>query len=435
MNRVVNNAFWIIGCRIVQSLLSLIVSMMSARYLGPAGYGTIQYASSLVVFVTPIMQLGFTTIIVNEFISSPKEEGKILGTAMISCMASAALTMIGVISFSIVANPGESETVIVCALMSLNLLFSAMEMCQYWFQAKLLSKYTSVASLVSYVLISAYKIFLLATNKSVYWFAISYALDVMLIAVSLLVIYKKLGGQKLSFSFDLAKEMFAKSRVYILSGLMISIFTQTDRVMLDYMIDSTATGYYSAAAACASLASFVFGAIIDSGRPVILESHKKDKALFELNVKRLYSIVIYFSLAQCIVMTLVPELIIGITYGKDYYPAVSALRIIVWYTTFSYMGIVRNTWLLAESLQRYQWIIDLSGAVSNVVLNLLLIPLWGVNGAAAASLISQFIVNVGIGFIIKPVRHGNVLMLQSLDPRFLLDMAKHMLSQRRKAET
>lgn len=434
MNRIAKNAFWIIGCRMIQSLLSLVVSMMSARYLGPSNYGVIQYASSLVTFVVPIMQLGFTTVLVNEIVSSPKREGEILGTAMVSCMGSALLTMVGVVTFSVIANPGETETVIVCALMSLNLLFSAMEMCQYWFQAKLLSKYTSVISLISYVLISAYKIFLLATHKSVYWFAISYALDVMLIAGGLLAVYHRLGGQKLRFSFSLAKSMFAKSKYYILSGLMISVFTQTDRVMLDYMIGPAATGYYSAAVTCATLASFVFGAIIDSGRPVIFESYKSDHALFELNVKRLYSIVIYLSLAQCIVMTLIPEFIIGITYGNDYSPAVSALRIIVWYTTFSYMGIVRNTWLLAESLQGYQWVIDLSGAVSNIVLNILLIPLWGVNGAAVASLISQFIVNVGIGFVIKPVRFGNALMLQALNPRLVLDMVKFVLSRNAKGE-
>lgn len=428
MNRSVHNAAWIIGCRIVQSLLSLVVSMMSARYLGPANYGTIQYASSLITFVTPIMQLGFTSIIINELVRYPEKEGEILGTALLSCTGSALFSMVGVILFAIAANPGEPKTIIVCALMSMNLVFYALEMSQYWFQAKLLSKYTSIVSLISYVLISVYKFYLLATEKSVYWFAASYALDTMFIAICLLAIYKKVGGQKLAFSFQLAKEMFARSKYYILSGLMISLFTQTDRVMLDYMMDSAATGYYSAAVACAGLATFVFGAIIDSGRPLIFEAYTKDKALFELNVKRLYSIVIYLSLAQSILMSLVPEMVIRITYGEDYKPAVAALRIVVWYTTFAYAGGVRNIWILAESKQKYQWRIDLSGAISNVILNLMFIPLWGVKGAALASLVSQFIVNVGIGFVIKPVRRANILMLQALNPRILIDMAQNFIS-------
>ena len=173
MNRIAKNAFWIIGCRIVQSLLSLIVSMMSARYLGPSNYGVIQYASSLVTFVTPVMQLGFTTVIVNEFISSPKKEGEILGTSMLCCLCSALASMLGIVLFAASVNAGNSETIIVCALMSLNLIFSALELSQYWFQAKLLSKYTSVVSLISYTLVSGYKLYLLATKKSIYWFAVS----------------------------------------------------------------------------------------------------------------------------------------------------------------------------------------------------------------------------------------------------------------------
>ena len=253
----------------------------------------------------------------------------------------------------------------------------------------------------------------------------------MLISVALIILYKKLNGQKLSFSFSLAKSMFSRSKYYILSGIMIAVFTQTDKVMLENMIDSAATGHYSAAVTCAGLAMFVFAAIIDSGRPVIFEAKKRSTEEFELTVKRLYCILIYLSLAQCIVMTMLPKFIIGITYGADYYPAATSLQIIVWYTTFAYVGNVRNIWILAESKQKYQWFIDLSGAATNVVLNLIFIPLWGINGAAIASLISQFVVNVGIGFIIKPVRRSNVLMLQALDVRLLIDMIKALTNKKK----
>ena len=52
------NASWIIVCRIIQSLISLVIGMISARYLGPSNYGVITYVSSVVAFALPIMQLG-----------------------------------------------------------------------------------------------------------------------------------------------------------------------------------------------------------------------------------------------------------------------------------------------------------------------------------------------------------------------------------------
>ena len=64
MNRVAKNATWIIGCRIVQAVFALLINMLTARYLGPSSYGLITYASSLVAFVVPIMQLVFNAILV-----------------------------------------------------------------------------------------------------------------------------------------------------------------------------------------------------------------------------------------------------------------------------------------------------------------------------------------------------------------------------------
>lgn len=141
--------------------------------------------------------------------------------------------------------------------------------------------------------------------------------------------------------------MFARSKHYIFSSMMVTIFAQTDKIMIKMMLDESSTGYYGAAVACAGMTSFVFTAIIDSFRPAIFEGQKESKRIFKHRLTMLYSIVIYLSLAQSVVMTLFSRWIIFILYGTAYNPAISALQIIVWYTTFSYMGSVRNIWILA----------------------------------------------------------------------------------------
>lgn len=72
-----------------------------------------------------------------------------------------------------------------------------------------------------------------------------------------------------------------------------------------------------------------------------------------------------------------------------------------------------------DSQQKYLWIMNLSGAILNIVLNLLLIPVYNIMGAAIASLITQIFTNVIIGFIIKPIRKNNNLMIKALDIRIL----------------
>lgn len=423
-NRVLTNASWIIGCRIVQALLNLILTMLLARYWGPSGYGLINYAASIVAFVVPVMQLGLNSTLVQELIAQPDKEGEILGTSLTMSAISALCCMVGVVSFSALANKGETITTIVCGLYSVQLIFQSLELLQYWFQSKLLSKYTSVTALAAYGVATVYKIILLICKSHVYWFALSQALDYLVIGITLLVIYRKMGNSRLRFSWKLFCRLFSRSRYYIVANLMVTIFAQTDRIMLKMMLDETAVGFYSAAVTCASMTAFVFAAIIDSARPVIFEKAKVGIQEFEHSVSRLYSLIIYLSLLQCIVITVFSELIIYILYGSEYMEAANVLRLVVWYTTFSYIGSVRNIWILAEGKQKYLSVINLSGAGANVLLNYLLIPSMGIHGAALASLITQIFTNVIISYLIKPIRHNNTLMLKGLNSKLLMFKSK-----------
>ena len=423
-NKVIKNASWIIVCKVVQSLLGLVISMLTARYLGPSNYGLINYAASVVAFVVPIMQLGLNNIMVQEIVEAKDSEGKIIGTATLMSFISSLFCVAGVICFSAIANAGETETKMVVALYSILLICQSLDLVQYWFQAKYLSKYTSLTMLIAYIVVSAYKVFLLATGKSVYWFAVSNAFDYFIISVVLLCLYKRMGNDKLHFSKATAARMFSKSKYYIISGLMVTIFAQTDRIMLKLMIDDSATGYYSAAVTCAGITGFVFSAIIDSARPSIFESKKYSEQAFKKNMSRLYSVIIYLSLAQSLAMTILANFIIRVLYGEQYLASVPALQIVVWYTTFSYVGSVRNIWMLSEGKQKYLWVINLSGALANVILNYILIPHLGIIGASIASLVTQFFTNVFVGYVFKPIRENNHLMVAGLNLENLMEIVR-----------
>lgn len=424
-NRVVKNASWIIACRVVQSVLGLVVSMFTARYLGPSNFGKINYAASLVAFVSPIMFLGMSEILVQEIVNKPESEGEAIGSSIIMCICSSFFCILGICAFVNVTSKDEPETLLICLLYSIILVFQAIELIQYWFQAKLLSKYSSITSLIAYLIVASYRIFLLATKKSIYWFAVANALDSLIIAFVLVFIYRKIGNHKLSFSLDRCKQLFSKGKYYIISNLMLVVFAQTDRIMLKMMINDAATGYYSAAVNSANLTAFVFVAIINSVIPTIFESKNISKDSFEKNVSRLYCVIIYAALCQSLAMSILARPIILVLYGKDYMTAVSALRIVVWYTAFSYIGGIRNIWILAEGKQKYIMSINLIGAFSNVVLNYFLIPVIGVNGAAVASLVTQSFMNVAVGFMIPAIRRNNMLMIKGLNPKLITDFLKN----------
>ena len=426
LNRMVTNASWIIACKIARSCIAFFIGILTARYLGPSNYGLINYAASIVAFVAPIMYLGFNSTLVQEFITYPDREGAVLGTAIGSCLISSLICIVGLNAFVSIINVNESTTAIVCLLYSSLLFFQAIDLIQYWFQAKLLAKYTSIAMIIAYVLVSFYKCFLLITHKHIYWFALSSALEYLFVAIILFFSFNKISHIYLSFSKKLAITMLKRSSFFILANLMIVIFTQTDRIMLKLMLGDSATGYYSAAASLALITLFVFGAIIDSVRPVILESKKVSNIKFEENMKLTYCLIIYLSLLQGIGFTLFAKPIVLLSYGSQFSETILTLQIVIWYSLFSYIGAVRDMWILANNYQKYLWSINMAGAIVNVLLNYILIPKWNMAGAAIASVITQFFTNVLVGYIIPQFRVNNKFLISGLDPRGLMQMLKRI---------
>lgn len=426
-NPVVQNAKWIIGCRILQALLQLVIGMLTARYLGPSGYGLINYAASVVAFVVPVMQLGLQSTLVQEYVQRPEQEGAILGTGLVMNLLSGAACVVGVTAFAMAASRGEKDTVLVCALYSTSLLFQSMEMTQYWFQARLLSKYSSLAMLAGYLAASAYRSFLLVTGKSVFWFALSHGAEYFVSGSILLLQYRRLGAGKPVFRPAMAKTLLVRSRYYIPAAMMVTLFQNTDHVMLKLMAGDAANGLYTCAAVCTGLSSFLFNAILDAFRPVVLASRRESMAAFEDHMVRLYAVFHVLALIQSVGFTLLAEPIVGLLYGEAYLQAVPVLRIVVWNTAFSCMGAVRNIWILAQERHRVLWRINLGGALMNASLNALMIPLWGAWGAAFASVLTQAFTNFLLGFGMPSMKENQKLLLRSLQPRHIRELLSALM--------
>jgi len=416
-NKVVKNSMWMIASRIAQSILAFFISTLTARYLGPSNFGLISYAASLVAFAVPIMYLGIEKIFIQEIVKNPEHEGEIAGTAMLTTLISSVFCVIGVISFVHIAHTGERDTILVTALYSILLIFQSLDIVQHWFQAKLLSKYIAIILFFASILASAYKVFLLVTGKSVYWFAIYHTILYFLIAVGLLVMYKKVGKQRLTFSAATAKRLLSRGKHFIPSTLLVVLTAQVSKIMLRNMMGNAALGYFSIAVVCAGITSFVFSAIIVSAQPVIFKNKEDDEQLFKKNLSALYAIIIYLALLQSIVIFGFSNDIVSILFGSDFLPAIPVVRIFIWQAVFSFLGAVRNIWILSENKQKYLWFINLCGVAVSVLLNFLLIPIFGVEGAAISSLLTQIFTNVIMSYILKPMRPVNQFMMQGLHPK------------------
>lgn len=419
-NKTIKNAGWLMVGRIIHMLLSFLISLLTARYLGPDNYGLINYATAYTTFFTAFCTLGINSVIVKNFIDHPEEEGETIGTALFLRLISSFLSVCVIAGIIKIIDANEPITLTVVVLYCLSLIFQVFDTFNYWFQSKLLSKYFAIATMISYAIASVYRVILLIFGKNVKWFAISNSIDYCIVAILLFAFYKLNNGPKLSFSRSKAKELLGVSRSYIFSGLMVAIYGATDKLMLKQMLGGTDVGYYALALSISTMWTFVLSAIIDSLKPTIMRYHNENKTLYYKTNTMLYAIVFYVSLIASVAISIIAPIFIKIVYGSAYLPSVQPLRIVVWYVAFSYLGVARDIWIVCERKQKYLKYLYIGSAAMNVALNFIMIPKWGINGAAIATVFTQISTIFVFPLFIKDFRPNVKLLLDAIKLRDIL---------------
>lgn len=413
INKETKNMGWLIAGKVSKMMLSFIVSIFTTRYLGPSNYGLINYVAAYTTFFLSICTLGLETVLLRDFVEHPEDEGKTIGTTLILRAAAGLLSAFMIVGIISVVDQEDPLLIPVAILSSISLIFDAFNVFHTWFQSRYQSKVTAVVALVSYSITSAYKISLLVMGKDIRWFAFSNTVDGITIAIMLVWCYRRESKAKLTFSSKKAKRLLSDSYHYILSGLIVAIYSQTDRLMLKQLQGETVVGYYSLAYTVNMMWVFVLTSIIDSLFPTILRLHREDEGAFKRKNKQLYALIIYLSLFVAIVMCTLGRPAIKLIYGPAYEKATLPLAILSFFTLFYYLGVARNVWTVCENKQRYLKYMYMVAVVLNILLNAALIPSMGASGAAIATLVTQIIVVIILPLFMKSLRPNAMLIIDA----------------------
>ena len=409
------NTSWILIGQVIKMLVSFFVGILTVRYLGPSNFGILNYVTSYVTFFTAIVGLGLNGVIIYEFVNNRDHDGKILGTAMLLRFMAGLVSMALLYFTVLIVDKRDSTIMTVVALQCIQLPFLCLDTINYWYQFRLQSKYPVIAQTVAYVITSGYKIFLLATGKGVAWFAFATSLDIILLGLFYYCIWLKHHENRLKWDKAIAERILMACIPFILANVMVVIYGQVDKVMIKHMLGSDVeVGLYSAAIAICSYIGFVPAAILDSARPVIAEAKNTNEEVYQIRFKQLVAGIVWICFAYSIFITLLSSIILRILYGNAYTDANICLKIAVWYTAFSYLGSARSFWLICEKKNKYVFAFSTMGALGNVILNALMIPVWGKEGAALATLVTQMLSNFFFPALFKETRSYAKLVLESI---------------------
>ncbi len=189
-----------------------------------------------------------------------------------------------------------------------------------------------------------------------------------------------------------ARKLLANSWPLLISSLAIMIYLKIGQVMLGNMVDLKTLGIYTVAVQLTAVWNFIPAGIAASVFPALVRSHENDSA--EVHRKRMqlfYDVMAGIAYVIVLPLVLLAPLLVRVIFGSAYEAAGSMLRIQAWAILFVCLGIARSRWLIAEDMVRFNMLVTILGALTNIAINLVLIPRFGGLGAAWAAVISQVV--------------------------------------------
>ena len=419
--KIISNIGWLFADRVLRMGVGLIVTAWVARYLGPQQFGLFNYASAFVSLFGVLATLGLDQIVVRDMVREPSCKNETLGTAFVLKLLGGILTVAVTTGTIFLLRPDDQLTHWLVVITAAGTIFDAFNTIDFWFQLQVKSKYTVIAKNTAFILITLIRIALLQMQAPLIAFAWALLAENALGSLGLAIAYKVQGQSLLAWRPSLlrAKTLLKESWPLLLSGLAIMVYLRIDQIMLGQLADDKAVGIYSAATKISELWYYIPIAIVTSVTPSIVEAKKVSETLYYNKLQKLFNLMAVIAYMIAIPMTFLSKYIVVMIFGQNYVASGGVLSIHIWAALFVFFGWSKGIWIVAEGLTMFSLVATTSGAVMNILLNFLLLPIYRETGAAIATVISYAFVDYFLCMIYPPTQRIGLVMTKALALNFL----------------
>jgi PST family polysaccharide transporter len=413
--RVLTNTAWLSANQITRLVVGLVVGILVARHLGPEQFGKYSFAIAVVTIGGSLSALAADSVVIREIVADPRASHIVLGSQFV-LRALGGILAAGIVLIVSSLQHEISERVIV-AVVAASLLLAPFEGIAIWFQAEQRPKAAVLSKTIAFLTASFFRLLLVLSGASVIAFAVLLSVEAALSAAALVMAYYGCGERLGNWSVSKASMMklFRDSWPLLFAGVSSVLYMKLDVVMLNEMHGAYETGVYGAATRISEAWNFVPMALMGALQPVLLRAKRDHQALFIKRMEILYVCTAWASLVVAIIISLVSTSLVNILFGQEYQQAGSVLALHTWSAVAIYLGVVSSQYLLAENLLKISMFRTMLGLTVNIALNLALIPDYGAQGAAAATVVSCFVATFSL-ILFKSTRSQAASMMRAFSP-------------------
>lgn len=390
-SRILKNTFSQALSRGLVILVSLLTTAILTRLFGVAGYGNYVFITSFVILFVGLTDLGTTIIGVRESSREKEKAGRVFGNILSLRLVLAAVLFI-LFNLLIYFLPQFSGLRLAALLASLVLPFLILRttiqaILQTFLRLDLASLMEVFASVIFLILLLFFYFFYHLVSLP--FLMVIWAASSLFSGIFGLFFSQKFLSLRFLWQKEEIKKIFREAAPLGIYLLIYSVYDRgIDSFFLKTFSGSDTVGYYGLAYKVHG--NLILGAafLMNSLFP-LLSSLKNDEIFLKKIFTKAMTVLLSASILIFVSVFLFAPAIINIIAGKEFFPAVLLLRILLGATFFSYLNHLTGYSMVALGEQKKLFQFSLVALAINFFLNLIFIPHFGAIAAAVATILTE----------------------------------------------
>lgn len=432
IKKIVNNIGWLIFDKVFILLLQFFVGVKIANYYGATLFGQYSYAISLVAFSNIFFEL-INSRVLKKYYTKENFNILVFNTNFFKNSIAIILFFIPIIYKFFY----KIDDTLFCLLLLLcldNVLMTATSGIENFFEYKLEAKRIVISNNIVKIISYFLQYICMILNKGIIFIAIVRCIGSLIRVIILKYQYNssylgKLENKSVKLDIKLIVKIIDESKYLWFSFVSFLIYTQTDRLMINHYLGVEEVGVYTIGMQLSNILAILIGPIQNSLFPKFLELYRDDYQKYYNFYKLTNTIITQFYLIITLISIIVVKYTFKYVYSSQYDGAILIYSILAFSVFIKANGSLQTSHMTIKNITKKSFYKTLVSLILNIILNILLIPKYGINGAAIATLITQFIALFLIDFFIKEYQEQAIIQLKSLNLIYLIKEIKKYLKK------
>jgi len=395
MNIILKNFSLLTTAHIVEKVISLIIIIILARYLGVEGYGIYALALSFIGLFIQLLDGGLNSLLMRETARKVADRQQLLGRVLAGKVIMGVVVFLGIVCLAIgLAYPKDALYSILIYGMAM-IFLSFADTFRAVFLAFEKAVFEGLLLMLNRFLLLGGIVLCIVLNIKIPNIMVSYLVSGLIVLWLGSYLCKKIFYAP---SWDMDKKsiknLFKDAMPFAVGAIMAEIFYNIDSVMISKMVGLESVGYYNAAYKLSYSGVLLANTMTLAIYPYLTKNWLGDKnKVFDM-FRRLFKMLVILSMAFSLTAAILSDNIIVLVFGNQFKESIVLFQLLVFALPPLFLMHLTNRTLDAVGEQRFKANTMITGVIINVVLNFILIYKFKAVGASIATVVTSIFIVV-----------------------------------------